>query len=270
MICFVDGKFECDAKVPLLDLGVLRGLGVFEFARTYAGRFFHLDTHINRFFASANAIGLSVPFSHAEIERLCYELFEKNGLQDGNIKMILTGGESQNGFDPEKKPLFALIASELNVCSKQLSVATATYERYLPECKTLNYLPAILERQKAQAKGFDEVLFLDHQGDILEGGRENFFAIKDGVLLTPKFGVLQGVTRQFVIDVAKDLMEVKECRLPYGELKDCQEAFFTSTAREIAPIVMVDEFIFTPARTLDLQKAFTAAVRDTLSLATQS
>ncbi len=270
MVCFVGDEFVSNAKVPLLDLGVLRGFGVFEFTRTYHGRFFHLDTHIKRFFQSAKAIGLSVPYSQDEIERLCYELFKKNGLKDGNVKMILTGGSSQNGFDPGDRPLFALIASEPKAYCGPLTVATSIYERYLPECKTLNYLPAILERKKAQANGFDEVLFLDHHGFVLEGARENFFAIKNDVLITPKSGVLQGVTRAFVIEVAKDLMEVQERPLAYAELNECQEAFFTSTAREIAPIVKLDTLEFTHERTFEVQKSFALAVTDTLSLAAQS
>ncbi|MCB1108444.1 MAG: aminotransferase class IV [Chlamydiia bacterium] len=270
MIYFVNDHFTSEAKLSLLDLGVLRGFGVFEFARTYQGIFFHLDHHIKRFFNSARTIGLYSPYSASEIEKFCYELLEKNSLSECSVKMVLTGGISLNGFEPEGNSTFALIANTLPPPPKPLAIATAYYERYLPECKTLNYLPAILEQQKARANGFDEVLFLDHSGNILEGARENFFAIKHGTLVTPKLGVLPGVTRQFVIDVAQDIMNVEERCMAYAELPDCEEVFFTSTAKEIAPIARIDSMVFSSEQTHSLHRLYKSKVLEELNYSLSS
>lgn len=237
MFVFLNGAFvlKSDAKVSVFDLGFLRSLGAFEFARVYGGRIFCLDAHLDRFFASAKRLGIASPFGADELKDVAQKLIEKNGIVDGAVKFVLSGGEGD--FSPMDKPTVAVFEADLREVCGPLKVKTSVYERILPECKTLNYMPAILAREEAIGLGFDEPLFLDRDGFVLEGARENFFAVIDGCVVTPQEGVLKGVTRQVVMD----LVDVRKRKIHIEELKDCQGAFFTSTVREIAPICQIDE-----------------------------
>ena len=256
MLTFLNDAFVENPKVSLMDLGLLRGFGAFEFGRVYDGHFFRLDDHLERFFLAASGLGLKVPYAKDEIKNLSFQLISKNGLSDCGVKFILTGGFSSNGFDRGVKPTFAILTCSISKCPASLKVKTAQYKRFFPLFKTLNYMPAILERNKAVREGFDEPLFLDEDGFILEGARENFFAIKKGVLITPAEDVLLGITRQVTLEIAKEMMAVEERKIHYDELKDCEEAFFTSTVREIAPIRAIDDLHFCINQTKALQKLF--------------
>lgn len=246
--CFVS---KDDAKVSIYDLGFMRSFGIFEFTRVYDGRIFRLEDHLSRFFASASSLGLTIPFTPVEIKELCDQLVKKNAMVNTGLKLVLSGGIGD--FGPAGMPTFAILPADLRPPQESLKVMTHVYERFLPHCKTLNYLPAILARQKMIAAGFDEPLFLDCNRNVLEGARENFFAVKGNKLITADEGVLGGVTRAVVLEMA----DVEMRTLPYDELKECDGAFFTSTVREIAPITQIDEMRFeVPRVILDLQCLF--------------
>ena len=242
---------EDNAKVSICDLGFMRSFGIFEFARVYDGKVFRLSDHLSRFFASAESLGLNSPFTSLEIKELCLQLVEKNKMVNMGIKIVLSAGLGD--FGPGAKPTFAILPASLRPPSQSLKVMTHIYERFLPSCKTLNYLPAILARQKMISLGFDEPLFLDCNRNVLEGARENFFAVKGEKLITAEEGVLSGVTRAVVLEMA----DVEMRTLPYDELKECDGAFFTSTVREIAPITQIDDLYFdVPQVICDLQRLF--------------
>lgn len=240
-----------DANVSIYDLGFMRSFGIFEFARVYDGQIFRLKDHLSRFFASADSLGIRVPFTPLEITQLCDELVKKNKMLNTGIKLVLSGGIGD--FAPAGMPTFAILPASLRPPTQTLKVMTHIYERFLPSCKTLNYLPAILARQKMISAGFDEPLFLDCNRNVLEGARENFFAVKGNQLITADEGVLGGVTRAVVLE----MVDVEVRTLPYDELKECDGAFFTSTVREIAPITQIDDMHFeVPQVILDLQSLF--------------
>lgn len=260
MKCFINESFVdvLDARVHLSDIGFLRAYGCFEVVRCYDGCLFHLDSHLARLVLSSKILNLELPYSQDELEDLCHQVVSTNQLKNAKLRIIVTGGVSCSDFDVGPKPTCVIIPYQVDqVTCPPLKVATAIYERHLPECKTLNYLPALIERDRVRKRGFDEPLFTTPSGNLLEGARENFFAIKGKSLITPSSGVLLGVTRKIVLEIARDDFEVEERPIHVSELASCDGAFLTSTMKEIAPIIQIDALQFdVPTSIVELTARF--------------
>lgn len=160
---------------------------------------------------------------------------------DCGIKFIITGGPSKNQFSYEGKPRVLLTINRCPVYPAKIYQSGAiaesvVYERYLPTAKTCDYMLGVLEMGRRQV---DEVLYITPSGSILEGSRSNFFAVKAGTLFTSETGVLGGVTRKFVLELAHELDIPVKFEAPCVE-NDFDEAFITSTIKEIMPIVKID------------------------------
>ncbi|MEO8032414.1 MAG: branched-chain-amino-acid transaminase [Gemmatimonadota bacterium] len=254
---WLDGQWldRDSAKVSVFDHGLLYGDGVFEGMRVYNGRTFRLEEHIDRLFDSAKAIMLDVPMTRAEMVSLTIEGVSRSGLKEGYLRHIITRGVGDLGLDPRKcpKPSIIIIFDTIKlwpaeVYERGLNVVTAGTpiphrEALSPRVKSLNYLPHILAKIEGVVAGADEVIMLDSSGTIAEASGMNLFIVKRGVLSTPAHyaGILKGVTRDAVIEVATAAgMAVHETMLNRYDLYTADEAFFTGTAAEIAPIRQVD------------------------------
>jgi branched-chain amino acid aminotransferase len=254
---WIDGQWldRDNAKVSVFDHGLLYGDGVFEGMRVYNGRTFRLETHINRLYDSAKAIMLEVPMSRADMIALTIEGVKRAGLTEGYLRHIITRGVGDLGLDPRKcpKPSIIIIFDTIklwpsDVYERGLNVVTAGTptphrEALSPRVKSLNYLPHILAKLEGIVAGADDVIMLDSAGSIAEASGMNLFIVKDGVLSTPASyaGILKGVTRDVVIEVALEAgLTVRETMLNRYDLYTADEAFFTGTAAEIAPIRQVD------------------------------
>jgi branched-chain amino acid aminotransferase len=254
---WLDGQWldRDSAKVSVFDHGLLYGDGVFEGMRVYNGRTFRLDDHINRLYDSAKAILLEVPMSRAEMTALTSEGVNRAGLKEGYLRHIITRGVGDLGLDPRKcpKPSVIIIFDTIKlwpseVYERGLNVVTAGTpiphrEALSPRVKSLNYLPHILAKLEGIVAGADDVIMLDATGSIAEASGMNLFIVKDGVLSTPAIyaGILKGVTRDVVIEIALAAgLTVHETMLNRYDLYTADEAFFTGTAAEIAPIKQVD------------------------------
>ncbi len=254
---WLDGQWldRDSAKVSVFDHGLLYGDGVFEGMRVYDGRTFRLEEHIDRLFDSAKAIMLDVPMNRAEMASLTIEGVSRSGLKEGYLRHIITRGVGDLGLDPRKcpKPSIIIIFDTIKlwpaeVYERGLNVVTAGTpiphrEALSPRVKSLNYLPHILAKIEGVVAGADEVIMLDSSGTIAEASGMNLFIVKRGVLSTPAHyaGILKGVTRDAVIEVATAAgMTVHETMLNRYDLYTADEAFFTGTAAEIAPIRQVD------------------------------
>lgn len=251
MFHYLNGKWvrSEDLKISVTDLSVIRGFGCFDFLRTYGNKPFMLKDHIDRFFNSAGFLDLRLPRTKKQIETIAYEGIKKNsssaGGEDLNIKMILTGGVSKDGITPENA-LLIMMFTKLDKYPKEqyekgVKIITVPASRVLPEAKSLNYLTAVLAMQKAYKQKAEEALYVDQDGKMLETTRCNFFVVMKGKLVTPKIGILYGVTRKVVIQLAKKLkLPVIERNLFMGEFPQFSEAFITASNREILPIVKID------------------------------
>lgn len=249
-IYYVNGRFvpATEAALPLNDLSIVRGYGVFDLLRTYNGKPFKLREHVQRLANSANAIGLQLPAAPAEIEHIATVTYAHNDISDATIRILVTGGPSENLMLPQGKstlvvmvnPLAPYPAAEFTHGSK---VITVQIERFMPAVKSLNYIGAIMAVQQAKAAGAVEAVYRTKDGRITEGTRSNLFAIRGSQLMTPKDEVLLGITRAVVMEIAEDDFEVVEAPLAYSDLATVDELFLTSTTKEILPVVQVDDQI---------------------------
>lgn len=231
-----------DANLPIDTIELMYGFGVYENLKLRKGKLFFGSDHVERLFHSAKQIGLKHKFKHTEIEKWIADLTVKNKIQTANIKIILLGGD--------KPKLFIFMLNPLYVEKKDyrngVRATTFEHERFAPQAKTLNMLPSYVVYQKAKASGAYDALLVDKKGNIVEGSRSNFFAIKDKTLYTPPENlVLSGITRKTVIDCARENgYDVKEKEIPLEDVFDYDGAFLTNTSGKIVPIKTIDEESF--------------------------
>jgi branched-chain amino acid aminotransferase len=246
---YVNGKFVPaeEAGIPFNDTGFVRGYGVFDFLRTYGRTPFRLTDHLQRLQRSAAAIDLTMPWSLEELERIVYATMEHNpDAMDVSIRLVVTGGHSPGFLMPGSEPSLIVLIAPINANPPQHFTQGATlisvdHERFMPSVKSLNYITAIMALKQAKKAGAVEALYRTRDGLLTECTTSNFFIFKDGRLITSDWGVLDGVTRKVTLEIAEDLYEIEYRPIPYAELAEADEAFITSTTKEIMPIVRVDD-----------------------------
>lgn len=247
-IYYVNGEYvEADkAQISVNDLSILRGYGAFDFLRTYNGIPFHLDDHLVRLQRSARLIGLALPVPPAEIKEIVLETLRRNMHAESNIRLVVTGGESRDGITPGTAPLLMVMVSGVThfppkFYTEGAKIVTCHVERFMPGAKTINYIPAILCQAEARNQNAVEALFVDRDGYLLEGTTSNLFAFIDNSLVTPPCDrVLPGITRQVVLDLAKKDFHIKERKIHKDEVRLLDEAFITSSVKEVIPVKAID------------------------------
>ncbi len=249
---YVNGRFTAagNAAVDVGDLGLVRGYGVFDVLRTYNRAPFALRRHMERLERSAQQIDLSLPAPLDELERLVHECLARNadvepGI-DVTVRIIVTGGNSVGFMLPEGNPSLMIIVAPvrsmpLHYYSEGASLITVDIPRFMPSVKSINYVSAILGQKQARQAGAVEALYCTRYGVISECTTSNFFVVRDGQLITPDQDVLAGITRNVAIELASDLGDVILRPISRQELGEVDEAFITSTTKEIMPIVHVDD-----------------------------
>ncbi len=244
-----------DAKISVYDHGLLYGDGVFEGMRSYGGKIFRLEQHLDRLWESAQAIWLKIPASKSEVGAACRQMLEVNGIQDGYIRLIVTRGAGTLGLDPNKTshPQIIVIADSIalyppEMYAEGLSIVTASTMRSHPvaldpRIKSLNYLNNIMAKLEGLQAGCVEALMLNHKGEVAECTGDNIFIVKNGVVMTPPIdaGILDGITRRTVIALARETgHEMREIALTRHDVYVADECFLTGSAAEIIPVVKVD------------------------------
>lgn len=245
---YVDGAFvaEKEAVLPVTDLAVLRGYGVFDFLRTYRGIPFHLTQHLQRLDRSAKLIGLELPNSLAEIEGIVDETLDRNGHPEANIRLLVTGGESLDGITPADKSRLMVMVTPVkempaNWYSDGVKIITAHMDRMYPGSKSINYIPAIMNLREAASRDAIESIYVDRLGRMQEGTTSNFLAFFGDTLVTaPGHRILPGVTRQVVLELAEAEFNVEVRDIHQDEVRLMDEAALTSSNKEVVPVVQVD------------------------------
>jgi branched-chain amino acid aminotransferase len=254
---WIDGKWfdRATATVSVYDHGLLYGDGVFEGIRAYGGRIFRLGAHLDRLYGSAKAIWLDIPMPKADLGRVVEEGMTKSGIKDAYIRLVVTRGVGDLGLDPRKcaKPSIICITDTIALWSperyeKGLTALTAATpinhrESLSPRVKSLNYLSHILAKIEGIAAGVDEVIMLDAQGHVAEASGMNLFCVTRGTVRTPPpyAGILRGVTRDTVLEIARDAgYGVEELPLNRYDLYTAEEVFLTGTAAEVVGISRLD------------------------------
>lgn len=244
---YLNGKIVDINKPALLlnDIGLLRGYGVFDFMRTYNGRVFYWADHFKRFVNSAKILGLRVPSKKQELEDIIYKLLKKNQLHEGSIRLVLTGGPTIDGTSYSvARPTFAVLIEDPYTVSKKMTedgvkLITEDYQRLFPEAKTLNYILTINRQPKKKQNKAYEILYTLN-GEVLEGSMSNFFIFKGDTLVTAESGVLPGITRKIVLDLAKSKFKVEVQPIKVEELGEATEAFITGTNKEVLPVTDIN------------------------------
>ena len=257
MLIYIDGEFlpKAEAKVSVFDHGLLYGDGVFEGIRSYNGRVFKLDEHLERIYDSAKSIMLQIPVPIETMKETVLETLRRNNLTEAYIRLVVTRGVGDLGLDPDKcpKPSIIIIADKIALYPQKfyedgLEIVTVSVRRNYaeainPRIKSLNYLNNILAKIEGKQSGAEEVLMLNAEGYVVECSGDNIFWVKNEVLVTPPvhMGILEGVTRNSVIDLARDAgMQVEERVFTRHDLYIADECFLTGTAAEVIPVVKID------------------------------
>jgi branched-chain amino acid aminotransferase len=244
-----------DAKVSVYDHGLLYGDGVFEGIRSYGGKVFRLEEHLDRLWESAKAIWLEIPLTKTEMAKAVEDTLAVNGIQDGYIRLVVTRGVGTLGLDPNKcsHPQVIIITDRISLYPDELYqngleiITVSTMRNHpaalSPRIKSLNYLNNILAKIEGIQAGCIEAMMLNNKGEVAECTGDNIFLVRKGRLLTPPIeaGILEGVTRDAVIALAKDAgIEVQEIPLTKHDVYIADECFLTGTAAEVVPVVKVD------------------------------
>jgi branched-chain amino acid aminotransferase len=233
---------EADARVSPFDHGLLTGDGVFETLKVYDGRPFAVRRHLERLAFSAKGLGLPMP-DPGELRAALGEVIAANAVGDGRMRITLTGGPSPLGSERgTADPLVIVAAGELRPWPPSTDVVVVPWPRNergaLAGLKTISYGENVVALAYATERGASEAVFANLAGKLCEGTGTNVFLVVGGRLLTPPLssGCLAGVTRQLVIELTGAVEE----DVPVSALAEADEAFLTSTTREVQPVRAVD------------------------------
>lgn len=250
-IFFVDGKFvdAAEAMISVQDLAVLRGYGAFDFLRTYNRQPFYLKEHIERLANSAKEIGLVTKWSNQEIEESVMKTLDKNPeLQEANIRILITGGESLDGLVPDGNGKLIVMVTPpkknpANWYTDGVKIITTSTERFLPDAKSINYLAGVMALQAAKQANAIEAIYVNKNNMLLEGTTTNFFCFIDGKLVTVGKNVLSGITRKVIAELAADHFEIEIRDVNIGEIPKMDEVFISASNKEIVPVIQIDDHI---------------------------
>ena len=249
------------AVVSVFDHGFLYGEGIYETLRTYGGRPFLFGRHMRRLRNSASMLALPIPLDDSEIGARFEETLQASGMpgepgSEAYIRLMVTRGVGELSYDPGVCPTSSVIV----IVKPQVSPPREAYERGVrvtlvstvrnhpgsvnPLIKSNNLLNNAIAMQQAVQRGCYEGVMRNYRGELAECTTANLFVVKSGVALTPPLdaGLLPGSTREFLFEIGVERgIAVREAVLRDEDLFGADEAFLTSTTREVVPIVHVDD-----------------------------
>lgn len=254
-LLWVNGR-PADAARPAvsaLDRGFTLADGLFETMRAYNGTVFRVELHLERLAAGASALGIAVPGHVADTVAAAAEALRRRGWADAALRLTLSRGVGARGLAPDAAdPVTVLTVHALppreSLAARAVGVRTAAGRRneFAPTAglKTLAYTDAVMALAQARAAGADDALFLDTAGHLSEATASNLFLVSGSTLRTPALscGVLPGITRAAVLELAPTIgLDARQEALLPRDLAAADEAFLTSSIREITPIARADD-----------------------------
>lgn len=256
MIVFLNGEFvpEAEAKVSVFDRSFLYGDGLFETMRVHNAKPFRWKQHWARLKQGAETLNISIPFSERELARKVEELIRRNEMPEGVLRLHLSRGVGTRGYSPKGADHPVLILTTHRAASVDLlqpprwTLATASLR--LPTANVLslpkhaNRLLHVLAKQEAQAKGADEALLLNADGEVVEAASANLFYIQGDTICTPPLasGALAGVTRALVIELCRKLdFKFQEKSITPEKLLKAKGVFLTLSTLGIVEVTRIDE-----------------------------
>jgi branched-chain amino acid aminotransferase len=253
---YVDGKMVpiAEAKISLLDWGFLHSDATYDVAGVLQGKFFRLDDHIERFFASMEKLHMSIPHSRSDLREILIDCVRASGMRDAYVEMICTRGLPQPGSrDPRTCTnqffAFAIPFVWIATFEKQkegLHLIISSRQRIPPESvdstvKNYHWLDLVMGLFEAYERGGETAIVVDANNNLVEGPGFNIFTVSGSTLTTPGRGVLEGMTRRTTIEIAPECgYDVELRNLPAEEALAADEVFITTTAGGLIPITKID------------------------------
>jgi branched-chain amino acid aminotransferase len=268
-VVWLDGALvdAAEARISPFDHGLLTGDGVFETLIVYGGEPFAVRRHLDRLAASCAGLGLDVPDRTVVADAL-RQVVMANGLTSARLRVTVTGGDSPLGSERGAGgPTVVVAGGALAAWPPTADVVVVPWTRNersaVAGLKTTSYGENVVALAHARAHDASEAIFANTRGDLCEGTGSNVFVAIGGRLVTPPLtsGCLAGVTRALVLE----LVDAVEDDLPVGALADADEAFLTSTTREVQPIRAVDGRVLRSPAPGPLTAATAAAFKDLVS-----
>lgn len=260
-VIWYNGEFVpwADAKLHVVSHGLHYASSVFEGVRAYQGKIFKMKEHNARFINSAKLLDFEIPYTLEELNQATIEVLKRNHLQDAYIRPVAWCGDNYMGVGSLKCKVNTAIAAwswpvyyPEEIINQGIKVCLADFSRPHPRTSPTQakaaglYMIGSISKNKAERNGFHDALLLDWRGHIAECTGANIFLVINHELHTPiTEGFLNGITRQTVMQLAKDLgYNVKERYINYEELAQASEVFITGTAVEVAPIGQIEQYQF--------------------------
>ena len=252
-IVYINGLFWTidKATISVLDRGFTYGDGLFETMRSYSGRIFRLEWHLDRLFHSARAIFIDLPMTKKEIRSAINATIERNKLSNSIVRLTITRGEQDPGLniDYSALPTLVILVTPTKFISKNLykkGIGIKLYKKSAirtqgisKQIKSCNYLSNILLREKAIKEGFFEAILLDNDNNATEGTISNIFIIKNNQLKTPSLNefVLSGIIRRAILDICRaNNISFQETAITETDLYEADEIFLTNSGIEVLPV----------------------------------
>ncbi|PIQ66391.1 MAG: hypothetical protein COV96_01730, partial [Candidatus Zambryskibacteria bacterium CG11_big_fil_rev_8_21_14_0_20_42_18] len=248
--CFLNGEIVplAKAKVSVLDIGLLRGYGIYDGLSVINGKVLRFEDHWQRFERGAKALNLKIPVTKKVLEQKIIEITDKSGLSKrSNIRLILTGGETILGIEYDfDNPTFYAVAEKWNPLpdkcfQKGVKLVSFDYQRELPEIKTINYVTAVNLQNFRKENNALEILYT-HNELVLECATSNIFIVKDGAIITPLENVLEGITSKIVQELVVPEYNLEKRDISKEELKSADEVFITSSFKDVVPVTTIDDY----------------------------
>ncbi|ABO65455.1 4-amino-4-deoxychorismate lyase [Geobacillus thermodenitrificans] len=257
MYVYVNGKIvpREEAQLSAFDHGFLYGLGLFETFRTYDGHPFLLDDHLARLNCGLSELHIARQFGRAEAVDIIERLLRANGLRDAYVRFNVSAGVGDLGLSTEQylRPTIIVYMKPLPPAAPQEGKegVVLTTTRNSPEgdqrLKSHHYLNNMIGKWELGNRPHAEGIFLNREGAVAEGIVSNIFWIKGGVVYTPapSVGILNGITRQFVIALLNELhIPVEEGVYPLSDLYEADEVFITNSLQEIVPLHRIGHRVY--------------------------
>lgn len=255
-VAFLDGQYVpmAEAKISVLDWGFLHSDATYDTVHVWNGRFFRLDLHLDRFFTGLGKLRMTIPHDRNAVSEILHNCVALSGHRAAYVEMLCTRGASPtfsrdprdaiNRFMAFAVPYGSVANAEqmqrgLHVAiSDKVRIPPASID---PAIKNYHWLDLVRGLFDAYDRKAETALILDTDGNVAEGPGFNVFAIRNGALTTPATGVLPGITRRTVFDLALELgVPAQAAPLPVETLRTADEVFITSTAGGIMPVTVID------------------------------
>ena len=254
---YVDGEYApvADATISILDAGFLRSDVTYDAVAVWKGKFFRLDAHLDRFERSWRGLRMTPTLSRAEMAEIVFECVRRSGIRDAFLCMILTRGVPEQGLrDPRRSrnrfyvysmPYVWIVSPEEQETGSHLVIAQDTIriseQSVDPTAKNFHWGDLTRAMFETYDRGGRLAVLPDAEGNIMEGPGFNVFAVSEGTLYTPPRGVLEGITRLSVLDLAKqEGIPAKLEAFDGSFLRGADEVFVTTTGGGVMPITVID------------------------------